>query len=327
MNAFLQIGVAFVLGALVTAAFGTILLPWLRRWKWGQEVRQEGPERHLAKAGTPTMGGLMFLLGVPLATWLAGARPTGFLNLCLLIFVVYGLIGFADDYIKVALRRPLGLKARHKLAGQALVAAYAGYQVAMGPGTAVALPFLGGEVDLGALYLVFAVLVALGAANAANLTDGLDGLLAGTTIAAAAAYTFISLAAGRPELAVFAAALAGGCAGFLRYNRHPALVFMGDTGSLAIGGALAALALLTKTELLLPLVAGLWVLEALSVIVQVAAFRLWGRRVLRMSPLHHHFELAGWRETEVVRRFWLVAAGFAALGLLGLSRLGGRLAG
>lgn len=327
MNPLVQAGLAFILGALLTAAVGTLLLPQLRRWKWGQEVRQEGPERHLAKAGTPTMGGLMFLIAAPAATWLAGAPTTGFLALCLLLFLGYGAIGFADDYIKVALRRPLGLKARHKLAAQAALAAYAGYRVAAGPGTAVALPFLGGEVDLGGLYLAFAILVALGAANAANLTDGLDGLLAGTTIAACGAYTFISLAAGRPELAAFAAALAGGCAGFLRFNRHPALVFMGDTGSLAIGGALAALALTTKTELLLPLVAGLWVLEALSVIVQVLAFRLWGRRVLRMSPLHHHFELAGWREADVVRRFWLVAAGFAALGLWGLSRLGGRFAG
>lgn len=306
----------FLGGLAITLLAGPLILPRLRRWKWGQAVRSDGPSTHLSKAGTPTMGGLMLIAGTALAAWLAGPRGP-FLSVALSVFLGFGLLGFLDDYIKVALRRPLGLKARYKLLGQLGVAVALGWFVAASAGTEVRLPFLGLAVDLGALYVPFAVLAVVGAVNAANLTDGLDGLLTGATVWAGLAYTFISLAAGRPELAAFAAALTGACLGFLRYNAHPARVFMGDTGSLAIGGALAALALLTKTELLLPLVGGLLVLEVLSVIVQVVAFRFWRRRVLRMSPLHHHFELAGWSEAKVVRRFWTLGAVFAALGLLG----------
>lgn len=316
MNLPAYVPVAFAAGLGVSLAGGPALLPLLRRWRWGQSVRSDGPARHLEKAGTPTMGGLVFIAATVLGAWLTGPR-NAFLTLALLVFLGFGAIGFLDDYIKVVLRRPLGLKARYKLVGQAALAVWLGWEVAGGLGTRVAVPFLGTTVDLGLWYLPFAVIAVLGSANTANLTDGLDGLLAGAAVAAAAAYGLIALAVGRPELAAFAAALAGGCLGFLRYNRHPAKVFMGDTGSMAIGGGLAALALLTKTELLLPLVGGLLVLEGLSVIVQVAAFRLLGRRVLRMSPLHHHFELGGWSEALVVRRFWLLAVGFAAAGLIG----------
>lgn len=311
---------AFAVSLGVSLAAGPVLLPLLRRWRWGQSVRGEGPASHLQKSGTPTMGGLLFIAGTVLGALLAGPR-NAFLADALLLFLGYAAIGFLDDYVKVVLRRPLGLKARYKLLGQVTLALWLAWEVADGLGTRVVVPFLGASIDLGLWYLPFAVTAILGGANAANLTDGLDGLLAGATVAASAVYTLIALAAGRPELAAFAAALAGGCLGFLRYNRHPAKVFMGDTGSLAIGGGLAALAMLTKTELLLPLVGGLFVLEALSVIVQVASFRLLGRRVLRMSPLHHHFELGGWTETQVVRRFWLLSAGCAVLGWLGMQTL------
>lgn len=312
---------AFLISLALSLLAGPLFLPLLRRWKWGQSVRSDGPAAHLQKAGTPTMGGLTFIAATVAAALLTGP-PTPFLVSALLVFAGFGAVGFLDDYIKVVLRRPLGLKARYKLLGQAGLGLWLAWQVADGLGTRADIPFLGTSVDLGVSYIPFALVAVLGSSNAANLTDGLDGLLAGVTVIAAGVYALISLAAGRPELAAFSAALAGGCLGFLRYNRHPALVFMGDTGSLAIGGALAALALLTKTELLLPVIGGLLVLEALSVILQVAAFRLLGRRVLRMSPLHHHFELGGWSETQVVRRFWALAAFFAVVGWLGFNSAG-----
>ncbi len=318
----LPLFLAFGGGLAATLVLSPLLLPLLRRWKWGQSVRPEGPASHHGKAGTPTMGGLAFVAGTAVAAWGVGPR-TAYLSVATAALLGFALLGFLDDYLKVALRRPLGLRARYKLGGQVVLAAWLGWLVGGALGTEVAVPFLGARLDLGTLYLPFAVVAVVGAANAANLADGLDGLLAGATVWSAGAYALIGLWAGRPDLAVFAAALAGGCLGFLRYNRHPARVFMGDTGSLAIGGALGALALLTKTELLLPLVGGLLVAEALSVILQVLAFRLWGRRIFRMSPLHHHFELAGWSEPQVVRRFWLAAAGCAVLGLAGLHSLRG----
>ncbi len=303
----------FLGGLALTLAAGPLLLPLLRRWKWGQTIRTDGPATHLGKAGTPTMGGLMFIGGTGVTAWLAGPRDA-YLAVVLAAFLGFGFIGFLDDYVKVALRRPLGLRARYKLLGQVVLSAWTGWATAAWIGPTVDVPFTGLRLDLGWGYIPFAMVVLIATANAANLTDGLDGLLAGATVFTAAAYTFISSRAGWPELAAFSAALTGGCLGFLRYNRHPARVFMGDTGSMALGGALGALALLTKTELLLPLLGGLLVAETLAVILQVASFRLLGRRLFRMSPLHHHFELSGWSETTVVRRFWLAAAGFAALG-------------
>lgn len=317
----MKLGAAFVFALLGTFVLVPLILPLLRRWKWGQEVRRDGPRTHLFKSGTPTMGGLAFIFPVLVASLIWGGTDSPFLQLALMVFLGFGAVGFLDDFLKVVLRRPLGLKARYKLLGQALIALIVAFEVAQGLGTRITVPFTSLEFDLGLLYIPFALLVIIGSANAANLTDGLDGLLAGTTVAVAAAYTFISIQSGRVDLAVFAAAVAGGCLGFLGHNAHPARVFMGDTGSLALGGALAALALLTKTELILPLAAGVWVLEALSVMIQVVSFQLWGRRVLRMSPLHHHFELAGWTEGQVVVRFWLLAAVFAAAGSFGF--LGG----
>ncbi len=311
-----QAVLAFLAGALLCLAAGAALLPWLRRWRWGQEVRADGPARHLAKAGTPTMGGLAIVVAVPVALLLVGAEADLYLTAALAALVGFGAVGLADDMLKVVLRRPLGLKARHKLAAQALLAGWAGWLAADLHGPRVGWPLADAGPELGWWYVPFAVLVVVGSANAANLTDGLDGLLAGTALPAALVYGVISLDQGRLELTSFAAALAGACLGFLRYNRHPALVFMGDTGALAVGGALGVLAVLTGTELLLPVVAGVWVAEALSVMVQVAFFRLAGRRVLRMSPLHHHFELGGWPEGRVVRRFWAVAWTLAGVGLL-----------
>ncbi|MDT8901689.1 phospho-N-acetylmuramoyl-pentapeptide-transferase [Anaeroselena agilis] len=304
---------------LIALALGPVLIPVLRRLKFGQSIREEGPQRHLAKAGTPTMGGILILVALTVPA-LIFAGKSAEVWLALFVTLGHGLIGFLDDYIKVVLKRNLGLKAREKILGQIIMAVALAYIATtwFGRGTDLWIPFLGANIDFGPLYYVLIFLVLIGTTNAVNLTDGLDGLAAGTTTIAAAAYAVIALAFGKQPLAAFCLALAGATLGFLRYNAHPAKVFMGDTGSLALGGALAAVAVLTKTELLLVVVGGVFVIEALSVIIQVISFKSTGKRVFRMSPIHHHFELGGWSETKVVAVFWLAGAVFAALGLITL---------
>jgi len=318
----LAAGTAFIIALIA----GPVFIPVLRRLKFGQSIRQEGPERHYAKAGTPTMGGVIILLALIIAALLF-AGSSAEVWLALFITLGHGLIGFLDDFIKVVLKRSLGLKARQKLAGQifmAIALAYIG-SVYFGRGTDLWIPLVGVNVDFGPLYYVLIFFVLVGTTNAVNLTDGLDGLAAGTTVVAALAYAAIAASFGKPDLAIFSVALAGACLGFLKYNSHPAKIFMGDTGSLALGGALASVAVLTKTELLLVIVGGVFVVEALSVIIQVISFKSTGKRVFRMSPIHHHFELGGWSETRVVTVFWLAGAfcGAAALIIMAVSRAGG----
>lgn len=308
---------AAVMAFIIAIIGGPVIIPLLRQLKFGQSIRQEGPERHYAKAGTPTMGGIIILaaLIVP-AVYFAGSS----LEVWLALFVTlgHGLLGFVDDFIKVVLKRSLGLKARQKLLGQIIMAIALCYIAInyMGRQTDLWIPLLGIHVDLGALYYILIFLVLVGTTNAVNLTDGLDGLAAGTTTVAALAYAIICMHFAKPELAIFCVALAGATLGFLRYNAHPAKVFMGDTGSLALGGALAAVSVMTKTELLLVIVGGVFVIEALSVIIQVISFKSTGRRVFLMSPIHHHFELAGWSENKVVTVFWLAGAVFSAIALV-----------
>ncbi|MBX6377924.1 MAG: phospho-N-acetylmuramoyl-pentapeptide-transferase, partial [Clostridia bacterium] len=308
--------------AAATLVGGGLLLPLLRRWRAGQAVRPEGPAAHLGKAGTPTMGGLSFVGGAVAATLAWAPRTAGTLVL-LATFVAFAAIGFGADFIKVIRRRPLGLRAREKLAGQVAAGLLlaGGALAALPAANLLSVPFLA-ELWLlrPVLFVPFVVFVAVATANAVNLADGLDGLVAGATAIAAGAFAWMAAAADGPgaaEAACFAAALVGGCLGFLPYNRHPARMFMGDTGALALGGGLAAVAAWLRAELFLPLIGGLYVLEALSVMVQVVSFRLLGRRLLRMSPLHHHFELVGWSEPTVVRRFWAAALFFAVLGAVG----------
>lgn len=307
---------------LISLLFGPVLIPMLHRLKFGQEVRNDGPRTHLKKQGTPTMGGVMILVGTGLASLLVAgqARQT------LLLFGVMlgcGLIGFTDDFLQIVMHRPLGLRARDKLLGQFVIGvllAFGAY--ALHRGTAITLPFSGVALQLGYLYYVLVVVLILSVTNAVNLTDGLDGLAGGLMTIVALAYVLIAWMAGQYAVAVFAGALAGSCLGFLFFNHHPARVFMGDTGSLALGGALAVLAVLTRTEIVLLILGGVFVLEALSVIIQVVSFKTTGRRVFKMSPLHHHFELSGWPEVKVVRVFWLAGLCFTILGLLSMYGLG-----
>ncbi len=315
----------FLVSLAVTLLLGPVVIPLLTRLKCGQNVRDDGPSRHLPKSGTPTMGGVMFLAGITAAGLLYAANSLEGL-LVLGMALVFGLIGFLDDFLKIALKRPLGLRAREKLLGQLLfsLAAVAFCVSVLGRGTDLVVPYSGFFTpggftwELGAAgFFVFAVLVITGTANAVNLTDGLDGLAAGTSALVAAALLPVALTVDRTGVAAVLAAVSGGCLGFLVYNRHPARVFMGDTGSLALGGALGTAALVTRSELFLFLIGGVFVLETLSVILQVASFQLFGRRVLRMSPLHHHFELCNWSENRVVISFWAATVVFAALGLAG----------
>ena len=301
---------------LLTAPFA---IPWLRRLKFGQSIRTEGPKSHQAKSGTPTMGGVMIVLGILLGT-LAGAPHSTEILLALFILLGHFLLGFLDDYIKVVKKRNLGLKARQKLIGQILIAVivmYIGTRM-LGIDTSIWLPVADRDIDLGIGYYALVLFVIVGTSNAVNLTDGLDGLAAGTVAISSSCYAVVCILAGHPDLAIFCVAMTAACVAFLRFNAHPAKVFMGDTGSLALGGGLAAVGILTHTELLLAVIGLVFVCEALSVILQVISFQTTGKRIFRMSPLHHHFELGGWRETKVVFAFWTASlvAGIAGLMML-----------
>lgn len=303
----------FVTALAIVLFSGVYFLPMLHRLKYGQSIREEGPASHQQKSGTPTMGGVMIVLAVTAATLLFAPLTVTTL-LALFIFLGHFLLGFADDYIKVVKKRNLGLRAYQKLLGQlfiSLVTILIG-RALLGHDTSVWVPVLGEMWDIGALYYVLVVFVLVGTSNAVNLTDGLDGLASGTVAVAALFYAALLYHADS-GLMVFSAAIIGACAGFLWYNHHPARVFMGDTGSLALGGALAGIAILSHTEALLPIVGFVFVCEALSVILQVVSFQTRGKRIFRMSPIHHHFELGGWSETRVVYTFWAVGAAGALL--------------
>jgi len=332
-------------GAVFTALIicfivGPRLIRWLRKVQnGGQPIRDDGPESHLlTKKGTPTMGGLMMLFAVTVSTVLWCDITNHYVWVALFVTLGYGLIGFLDDYLKVSKKNHKGLSGKKKLLGQFLIAFAAAYWITTvtpdGLNHHLALPFFKNLlINLGILYLPFVAIVLVGASNAVNLTDGLDGLAIVPIMIAAGCFALITYLAGNlqfanylqihyvpgtGELAVFCAAMIGAGLGFLWYNAPPAKVFMGDTGSLAFGGALGAVAVMVKHEIVLAIIGGLFVMEALSVIIQVASFKLTGKRVFRMAPIHHHFEKLGWQESTVVIRFWIIAV---ILALIGLSTL------
>ncbi len=300
----------------VSLLAGPSAIGYLRGLKLGQQVRLDGPQTHLKKAGTPTMGGLLIILAVVVS--LIVFRPLS-PSMTILLFATLGFaaIGFVDDFLKVVAKRSLGLRAREKLVGQFGVAFLVAVYAAARLGTDLLIPFSGQKLILPVfIYLPLTVLVIAGTANAVNLTDGVDGLAAGSTAIAAAALGLVAYFLDYPDLAIFAGALTGACLGFSWFNAPPAQVFMGDIGALGLGAALATLAVLSKTSLFLLIVGGLFVLETLSVIIQVLSFKLSGRRFFRMAPLHHHFELLGWSEATIMIRFSLVSLVFALVGLL-----------
>jgi len=326
-----QVFMAVVLALVATGA----LFPfWIRLLKFrgiGQQVRADGPQGHLVKQGTPTMGGVLILLVVAGVYVFLG--DFGRLSLlAVAAMAACGLLGFIDDWAKVVHERSLGLTPRLKIAGQAFVALSFGLLAVNwgGVSTVVDLPLTGVSLDLGSvsslvavgdaglvvpwLYLGLVFFMIAGFSNAVNLTDGLDGLAAGTVTIVMLAYAGIAFRQDRLEVALLAAAIAGACMGFLWYNAYPADIFMGDTGSLGLGAAIAAFGIITKTELLLVLIGGIYLAETLSVILQVASFKLTGRRIFLMAPLHHHFEMKGWSETKVMLRFWIVTGILAGAG-------------
>jgi phospho-N-acetylmuramoyl-pentapeptide-transferase len=333
-------GGAIMTALLIAFVIGPAMIVWLRaRQGKGQPIRSDGPQRHIVeKQGTPTMGGLMILVSSVGATLLWADLTDIYVWIVLFVTLSFGLLGFADDYLKVIKRSPAGVRGRIKLAVQFAVALAACYAIMLveepGLSGTLALPFLKTVLlQLSWGFLVFGALVIVGASNAVNLTDGLDGLAIVPVMIAALAFALIAYlvgnikfadylqlhyVAGTGELVIFLAALLGSGLGFLWYNAPPAMVFMGDTGSLALGGALGTVAVATKHEIVLAIVGGLFVMEAVSVIVQVASFKMTGRRVFRMAPIHHHFEQLGWREPTIVIRFWIISV---VLALVGLSTL------
>ncbi|MGM0471327.1 MAG: phospho-N-acetylmuramoyl-pentapeptide-transferase [Bacillota bacterium] len=304
----------------ITLLSGPIMINLLRRLKFGQNIREVGPDRHLQKSGTPTMGGVIILISI-VTSVLLFTDINSKLFWALFVTLGYGGLGLLDDSIKIIANRSLGLQAKHKLVGQIIIGLLLGYYTLydLKLGSEVIIPYLGTTIDLGIYFIPFVTVVLIGTSNAVNLTDGLDGLATGVTIIVAITYTALTLMIGHYDLAIFSVSIVGACLGFAWFNSYPAQVFMGDTGSLALGGAVAVIAVLTKTELFLMIIGGVYVLEALSVIIQVTYFRLTdGQRLFRMTPLHHHFELQGWAESKVVVRFWIVAAVLSLVGLLGV---------
>ena len=327
--------------ATVTALLLSFLVgPWvirrMRELKAGQQIREEGPQSHRAKAGTPTMGGLIILVATVVPTLLWADLRNPYVHVVLLATVWMGVLGFLDDYLKVVKRKSKGLIGRQKLVGQILLGILLGVLLHVRPihgefVTQTSVPFLKNLfLDLGWLYVPFIILVLAGSSNAVNLTDGLDGLAIGLAGIAGFAFAGFAYVAGRAdwssylqilylpgagELTIYCMSLVGAALGFLWFNAHPAEIFMGDTGSLSLGGAFGTLAILLKAEFLLVIVGGVFVMEAASVILQVTSFRLRKKRIFRMSPLHHHFELAGWDEQKVVARFYILGILFALLAL------------
>ncbi len=333
-------GGAVITALVISFLMGPRVIAWLKsKQREGQPIREDGPEGHLlTKKGTPTMGGVLILMALFVSTLLWADLTNGFVWAVLFVTMGFGAIGFGDDYLKLTRRSSQGLPSRLKFLAQIAIGVVAGVWIMMiSPAelqTHLTIPLLKDIlIDLGWFFVPFAVFVMVGASNAVNLTDGLDGLAIVPVMIAAACFALIAWLVGRTdftgylqiqyvagtgELAVFCSALVGASLGFLWFNAPPAMVFMGDTGSLSVGGALGSIAVITKHELVLAIIGGLFVLETVSVIVQVASFKLTGRRVFRMAPLHHHFEKLGWAEPTIVIRFWIIAL---ILALAGLSTL------
>lgn len=313
------IGIAF----LITLILGPIIIPMLKKFEIGQSIREEGPKSHLSKSGTPTMGGIIIFIALVITVISSGQFNN---DMYILIFATFGfgMIGFVDDYIKVVKKRNLGLRASEKLVAQIILAIIlAVYQSKTSSfETKLIIPFIEGRyLDLGKLYIPFIVFVVVGTVNSVNLTDGLDGLASGVTLIVLSFFGLVSHHLLMDSVTIFSTALAGGCLGFLIHNAHPAKIFMGDTGSMALGGGISAIAIMLNLPLVLPIVGGIYFIETLSVIIQVASFKLTGKRVFLMSPLHHHFEHKGWKETKIVSIFWIATVILCIVGILSIKQL------
>ena len=314
--------VAFIASFAIALITGPLIIPMLRKLKFGQTVRDDGPQSHLIKTGTPIMGGVIFMIPLIILTIFFSLRYPQILPLTL-VTIGFGAIGFMDDYIKVVKKRKDGLYANQKMLGLIIIATlFAFYLVQFtGIGTSITIPFMNQTtlLDLKWLFIPFTVFVLIAVTNAVNLTDGVDGLAGGVTLNVMVFFTLVAMTRGEWDyVMIFSALIAGGCLGFLAFNTHPAKVFMGDTGSLALGGAVAASAIVMKMPLIILIVGAIYVIEAISVILQVGSFKLRGKRIFKMAPIHHHFELCGWKETKIVTVFYGVTVLLCILGFIAL---------
>lgn len=313
-----NLSIALIVGLLISLVLGPITIPILRRLKFGQNIRKEGPQSHLKKAGTPTMGGVIFILSTTITMILMRFNPTDEAMIALYSFIAFGFIGFLDDMLKIVKKESEGLKAWQKmlllLIFSSAIAIYGYYNL----GTNLKIPVIGTEIPLGILYIPFVIVYYAGATNAVNLTDGLDGLASTVTVLVLTFFTVVAFTMKQESIAIFSIALTGGLLGFLKYNAYPAKVFMGDTGSLALGGAIATIALVLELPIILFIVGGIYVIETISVILQVGSYKLRGKRLFKMAPIHHHFEQVGWNETKIVTVFAVITVLLCFIGFIAL---------
>ena len=313
-----KIVMAIVISFIVASILGPIIIPLLHKLKFGQNIRQEGPKSHLKKAGTPTIGGLIFIFATIITMFIMVGNPTDEAMIALYSFVGFGFVGFLDDLLKIIKKKNEGLTSGQKMILLLIVSGFLTWYAYKYIGTSINIPFLNGQINLGLFYIPFAMFYFAGVTNAVNLTDGLDGLATSVTVLVATFLGIISYNLGHISLAIFCVALAGALLAFLRFNAFPARVFMGDTGSLALGGAVAMVALILKMPLILVLIGIIYVIETLSVILQVASFKLTGKRIFKMAPIHHHFEQLGWSETKIVSVFSIITVVFCFIAFASL---------
>lgn len=300
-----------------------LLIPLLHKLKFGQNIREDGPKSHQKKAGTPTMGGIIFILSAIITMTIIVRNPSDEGMVALYAFISFGIVGALDDFLSIVRGKNLGLRAYQKMIMLVVISGIFAYYAmsTSNIGTSIIIPFMHKSINLGIWYIPFIIFYFAATTNAVNLTDGLDGLAACITLLVMTFFSLLSYAMGHYNLAIFCAVTAGALLGFLRYNSFPAQIFMGDTGSLALGGAVAAVAMILKLPLLIIIVGGVYLAEALSVILQVASFKLTGKRIFKMSPIHHHFELSGWHETKVVAVFSIITVILCLIGFLSLSKI------
>lgn len=304
---------------------GPVLIPLLHKLKFGQNIREEGPESHKKKSGTPTMGGIIFIISTIITVFIILKKPGSETILALFAFVSFGLIGLLDDLLKIINKKNEGLKAYQKMLLLLIVSSIIAFYAYFSPkiGSNIIIPFTHITFDLGIFYVPFVIFYFASATNAVNLTDGLDGLATSITLLVMTFLAVISYSTGHYTLAIFSSIVAGALLGFLRYNAHPAQIFMGDTGSLALGGAVAVVAMILKLELIFIIIGGIYVAETISVVLQVTSFKLYKKRIFKMAPLHHHFELSGWHETKIVTVFSIITVILCLIGFLSLMQVRG----
>ncbi|WP_291744216.1 phospho-N-acetylmuramoyl-pentapeptide-transferase [Clostridium sp.] len=308
----------FVIGVIVTLILGPITIPLLRRLKFGQNIREEGPKSHLKKAGTPTMGGIMFILSTTIVMIIMSDSFTEKGVIALYSLIAFGFIGFLDDLLKILKKQSEGLKAWQKMILLLIVSGAFGYYSYVNLPHDIVIPFTDFKLPLGVLYVPFVIFVYAAMTNAVNLTDGLDGLASTVSVLVLTFFGVLTFLIKDYSLTMFSVALIAGLVGFLRFNAYPAKVFMGDTGSLAIGGAITTIAIISGYPLLIVIVGGIYVVEALSVIIQVTSFKLTGKRVFKMAPIHHHFEQCGWNEVKVVTVFSIITVVLCIIGFFAI---------